>query len=474
MKNILLILIVVAVIVGIGTLGAGCGNQIPPTGGPRDSLPPILLSAIPKDSSLNFQEKKIVFTFDEYVMLDNIQKNLLVSPTLPSNPIVVHRLKTVTVTINDTVLQPNTTYTLDFGKGIKDNNEGNVYQNFKYIFSTGSYLDSLGFNGRIINAETGLPDSTLTATLYKNSEDSAIIKEKPLYMSRLNGKGEFSFSNLPPGVFYLYAFKDESGIGRYQGKTQPFAFAPEPVLLNSDSILPAITLYAFIEEKETKQPAPSGRPGRRASEEDQASLIYTHNLKENKLSLLEPLKIIFTDSVVSLNTNGIVLSDTGFVPVPVQDMQLDSTGKLLTIQADFPQDTEYRLVLHENFATDTAGLTQLNNDTLNFTTRKTSEYGTLRMRFLNINLNRNPILLLLQNNEIKYTHIFVNREMLIPLFEPGDYDLRIVYDENKNGKWDTGSFFEEKRQPEKVLPINRKITIRANWENEIDIDLSNN
>ncbi len=199
-------------------LAPGCANIIPPTGGLRDSLPPVLLSVTPPDSVTNFREKKVVFTFDEYVQIDNMQKNLIVSPTLPFNPAVVHRLKTVTVTIRDTLLEPNTTYTLDFGRGLKDNNEGNVYENFKYIFSTGSYLDSLGFEGNVIVAESGGIDSTLMVILHSSADDSAVVKERPRYIARLSPQGTFRFQNLPPGEFYVYAVEDESGAGRYQSK----------------------------------------------------------------------------------------------------------------------------------------------------------------------------------------------------------------------------------------------------------------
>src|SRR5690349_16984194 len=99
----------------------GCANMIPPSGGPRDSLPPVLMSANPKDSTKNFAGKKIVFQFDEFVEVDNPRENLLVSPVPKIDPTVEYRLRTVTVTIKDT-LQENVTYSLDFGNAIRDIN----------------------------------------------------------------------------------------------------------------------------------------------------------------------------------------------------------------------------------------------------------------------------------------------------------------------------------------------------------------
>ena len=120
---------------------SGCAQIIPPTGGPRDSLPPVMLSAVPKDSTLNFKGNKIVLAFDEYIQLERTEEQLIVSPVPKTNPVVEARLKEVTIRIKDT-LEENTTYSINFGKSLKDLNEGNPYKNFTYLFSTGSYIDS--------------------------------------------------------------------------------------------------------------------------------------------------------------------------------------------------------------------------------------------------------------------------------------------------------------------------------------------
>jgi hypothetical protein len=183
-------------------LNTGCANQIPPTGGVRDSLPPILISARPADSSRNFTGKKIVFEFNEFVTVENATQNLLVSPTPKISPEVVSKLHTVTLTIKDT-LEPNTTYTYDFGNAIKDINESNILKNFSYTFSTGNKLDDLQFTGKVLLAESGLTDSTLIAVLYRKGEDSAVIKENPRYITRIDKEGNFHFKNLP-GWYILF------------------------------------------------------------------------------------------------------------------------------------------------------------------------------------------------------------------------------------------------------------------------------
>src|SRR5262245_30967623 len=144
MKRFLLFLSTILLISKIPVL-TGCANMIPPTGGPRDSLPPVLVRVNPPDSSRNFNNKIITFTFDEFiedVLQQNPTQNILVSPTPVTPPTVKSRLNTMTLTLKDT-LEPNTTYKIDFGDVIKDVNEKNILHNFSYIFTTGQVLDSL-------------------------------------------------------------------------------------------------------------------------------------------------------------------------------------------------------------------------------------------------------------------------------------------------------------------------------------------
>ncbi|MBO9573387.1 MAG: Ig-like domain-containing protein, partial [Chitinophagaceae bacterium] len=113
----------------ISTIPTGCANIVPPLGGPKDTLPPVLVNVNPADSTLGFTGKKIILNFNEYVQLENIQKNLIVTPTPKVNPTIEQKLKTITITLRDT-LEENTTYTIDFGRAIKDLNEGNPYPNY--------------------------------------------------------------------------------------------------------------------------------------------------------------------------------------------------------------------------------------------------------------------------------------------------------------------------------------------------------
>ncbi|MDQ6888749.1 MAG: hypothetical protein M3Z56_00510, partial [Bacteroidota bacterium] len=157
-------------------------------------------------------------------------------------------------------------------------------------------------------------------------------------------------------------------------------------------------------------------------------------------------------------------------PYKPELVALDSTGKKITIQHTWQENTDYRLIIPVDFATDTLGTALLKPDTLRFKTKKEGDYGILKFNFTNLKKFKNPVLQFVSNNEVVNSYPLPAAQLSIPLFNPGDYELRILDDTNGNGKWDPGNY-ELKKQPEKVYSISQKINIRANWENEKDIIL---
>lgn len=450
--------------------GSGCANIVPPMGGPRDSLPPVMLSASPKDSVLGFKGKKITFVFNEYVQLDQIQENLLVSPNPKITPTVESKLREVTVTLRDT-LEENTTYSINFGKAIKDVNEGNAIQNFTYIFSTGNYLDSFTVNGRVILAQTGKIDSSLIVVLHTKFEDSAVANDRPRYVTRVDNQGRFLFKNLPPGNFAVYALKDEGGSRRYQTKSQLFAFADGPV--SSQPKGEDIVLYAYEGREDSAQrpPAPAiTRPGGRQTAADKRLRIES-NLSQGQLSLLDTLRLVFAQAPLkTFDSAKVQLVNEKFEPVSGYQMILDTSRTRLTILNKWSQGTAYNILLEKDFAEDTAGRALLRKDTIEFKTKREAEYGLLQLRIPALDLSKNPVLQLVENDAVFYSHVFGNsKEFRARLFEPGEYSIRILYDENKNGVWDPGNFFGVKKQPERVIPITQKANVRPNWEEIKDI-----
>ena len=467
MKKLVAYLLIASFIIGILAV-SGCANIIPPGGGPRDTLPPILVKASPPDSTTNFPGGKIVLTFNEYVELNNPLENVIVSPVPRIDPYPEAHLRTITIRLKDT-LEPNTTYSINFGRAIRDINEGNEMKDFTYIFSTGNHFDSLEFSGRVLISETGKPDSTLIVMLHTRLDDSAVAKENPRYYTRLDSSGHFTFRNLPSDTFRVYALKPEGGMKKYTTPQQLFAFADSPVVI-STSTRP-IVLFAYSEPEEKKEP-PSTTPSRSVTKgvQDKVLRIQT-NLANGQLDLLSNLEIEFNGPIKTQDTTKARFTNEVYEPVIPVHYLLDSTRKKLTVQTNWLPNRGYNLIVSKDFVEDSAGRKILRDDTLSFRTRNTSDYGSMRLRFTNLDLSTHPVLQFVQQGQLKYSHVFTSRTVNIRLFQPGEYELRILYDENQNGKWDPGEFFEKHKQPEKVQPLQRKLEIKPNWDSEVDITL---
>ena len=442
--------------------------MIPPTGGDRDSLPPLLIKASPPDSSKGFNTRTITFTFDEFIeQPQDIFKNLLVSPTPSIPPNVETKLRTLTVKIKDT-LEPNTTYYYNFGDAIKDVNEGNVLHNFSYIFTTGNILDTLQLSGKVLLAETGGIDSTLYVMLFKSGVDSAVIKDRPRYIARLDSKGNFRFLYLPSGTYYIYVMDER----KLYSEQSLFGFRDSAVEIKPDAT--PITIYAFVEEKPEHPPSIisfAGGGNRPGAKPDERRLRFSSS--GNMQDLLGDFYLSFERPLRNLDTTKLQVStDSTFNPVS-SNWEIDSLKKRLTLKIKWKENTRYNLILDKDFAEDTTGRKLLKTDTLNFTTRKQADYGSLKLSFTNIDLSKNPVLEVSQNGTVVKTLPLSAAELYQPLFNPGEYDLSILYDENKNGHWDPGKFFEGKKQPELVKPLNKKINVRSNWDNEFEIKIIN-
>ena len=444
----------------LAVLGSSCAQIGLPIGGPRDTIPPNLVSANPPAGTVNFKGNRITLNYDEYVLLQKLQENLLVSPTPKLNPNVDSKLRTVTIKIRDT-LEPNTTYRFDLGNSIQDINENNAVKNFSYVFSTGPYIDSLEFSGNVQLAQTGKPDTTLLVFLYQDLDDSAVFKHKPKYITRLNTTGNFRFHNLPGGTYRVFALKDASGQKIYSGRDELFAFADSAVNIG-DSTKP-VKLFAYSQEKPTIKGAANTISADK-------KLKYTTSATGGKQDLLTPLTVEFNHPLKNFDSLKIELTDTLLNPYKPALVSLDSTHKKIIIKYQWQDNTDYRLIIPKDFATDTLGAALVKADTIRFKTKKESDYGSIKINFKNLEKFKNPVLQFVINNEVVNSFPLNASQWSIKFFNPGDYEIRILEDLNNNGVWDPGNY-TLKLQPEKVYGVTQKINIRADWENERDIIL---
>ncbi len=272
----------------------GCAKINTPSGGPKDKTPPVVVSSVPLNGAKNFKGHKIEIVFDEYVVLDNINEKFMVSPPMKKKPRVFTRGKAVEIEF-DSKLKDSTTYTCYFQDGIKDLNEGNVLQDYQFVFSTGPVIDSLSVTGNIYNAfDLEVPEKTV-ALLYRELADSAVIKHLPEYMSVLDPTGYFRIDNVRPGIYRLYGLKDADNSKNYNLPDEEFAFMDTTVLITPEKnfIPPVHNVKDTTEIKKGEKPGSETNREtihrKKATGKKPAEAKDTTNLKKNAGKESEPV-----------------------------------------------------------------------------------------------------------------------------------------------------------------------------------------
>lgn len=202
---------------------AACASIGTPDGGPYDEDPPVLLSATPQLNATNVGENKFVLEFNENIKLQNAFEKVVVSPPQMEMPNIKYAGKKVTVELFDT-LRPNTTYSIDFNDAIVDNNEGNPYENFAYVFSTGDDVDTLAVSGTVLNAMDLEPVKGVVVGLHSCLDDSAFTTKQFERVSRTDSRGRFTIKGIAPGKYRVYALSDANQNYLFDQKSEKVAF----------------------------------------------------------------------------------------------------------------------------------------------------------------------------------------------------------------------------------------------------------
>ncbi|WP_022828974.1 Ig-like domain-containing protein [Flavobacterium antarcticum] len=506
----------------------GCAKRGNITGGFKDTLAPILRESVPKKYKTNFTGNEIKLYFDEYVKLKDVNKQLIVSPPMNTAPVITptSASKYISIKIKDT-LKPDTTYSLNFGQSIQDNNEGNVFPQFKYVFSTGSYIDSLSVSGTIQDALEAKSDNFVTVMLYEINEkynDSTVYKEKPRYVTNtLDSATTFKIENIKAGTYQLIALKDNNNNFIYNPGKDKIAFYKEPIVIGAENESYNLKLFQEVLNFKTFKPAQvSG---------NRATLGYTGDAEKMNITLKngnEILKTVVTklpqkdsvqiwfpvvkaDSLQLLLDRGDYSKDyyfkikeqkndslsftpkpsgtihfrehfelTSFIPLTKFDktkmtlVNKDSVAVDFTTEYDefnqklkfnFTKEPEqkYKITLLPGALTD---FYERSNDTLQYklNTKGTSDYGNLTMKLEN--LKRFPVIVQLTDAKGKVIDSeYLESEPVarFNLIQPGTFIVRIIYDTNGNKKWDAGSYWD-KMQSEEVIYFPDEIDVRANWD----------
>lgn len=505
-----------------------CAKKGTPTGGLKDTIPPIIVRSNPENYTVNFTGNEIEIRFDEYIKLKEINKELIISPPMKFAPIItpLSTSKTLKIKLLDT-LKPNTTYSFNFGNSIVDNNEENKFNYFKYIFSTGSYIDSLKLSGKVKDAQLIAPEIPTTVMLYEVDEtftDSLIYSEKPTYITvTKDSTGTFELSNLKEGKYLLLAMKEKNNDYIFQPQNDKIGFVKQLITLPTDS---TYTLTLFKETPAYKFVRPTqvaknhivfGYEGRADSlnievlsvvPEDYVSAVFKDEKKDTLHYWFKPaiekdslifkvanrnsidtatvrMRELFKDSlkISAVKTGTLKLQDTfklrantpliSFDPEKFQVMAKDSSLVDATVKLNkeynlaevFFTKNEDQSYLIEVFPGALTDFFEMSNDTLQFSvnTRLESDYGTLNLTLVNV--NRFPIIVQMMDskyNIVGEKYLSENKPVFFDALSPDKYFLRIIYDDNENGRWDTGSFLN-RLEPEKIVYYPTQIEVRANW-----------
>lgn len=507
-----------------------CAQIVPLTGGEKDETPPKELQVIPKNESINFNNKTIIIEFDEFIKLEQLNAQLIISPVMNPKPEISVKGKKLIIQLK-AQLSANTTYSINFGNAVVDITENNAIPNFKYVFSTGNYLDSLSFSGSVVDAFQLTTVDKVYVLLYDELEDSVPMKQLPRYVAITDKKGDFSITNVAKGTYKIFALQDINANYLYDLPNEKIAFLNEPIQL--DSSLTHQHLFLFeekqdhqylkkVEHKEVgkvvfylNQPSnnititTNVKEKIRWYEEERNPtndtiihwLLNVGNIKEADYYISEEKKMLDTanvsfiastklkDTLINLqlnitnpfdlkkqlqilsprpftliDTNLIVLLEDS-VSVKIKLTKNLAHSRIVNIDYPFKEKTNYVLKIFPAAFQDVLGL---KNDTITslFTTKSEADYGTIFLK-LTPNFDTPYVLNLYKGNAlIKEYHSEGNNSIKFDFLLPGDYNIHLFIDENKNKKWDTGDYLK-KKQPEEMIHYQKPITIRANWDNEI-------
>jgi uncharacterized protein (DUF2141 family) len=505
----------------------GCAKRGSINGGTKDTLAPVLNVSFPKNYSTGFKGKEIKLVFDEYVKLKDINKQLIISPPMKTPPEIFPQTasKTITIRIKDT-LRPETTYSLNFGQSIEDNNESNPYPQFKYVFSTGSYIDSLTLRGVVKDAYNREVENFVSVMLYEVNDqfkDSVIYKESPRYITNtLDSLTTFKLENLKAGKYLLVAMKDYNNNYKFDPNKDKIAFHKQYVTIPNDTLY-EMELFQEVAPFRALKPSLAsgnrlymgyeGNPKNTQAElkngNDVIQTIVTQVPEKDSLNVwfkpvkADSLQLSVTrenykeDFTLKLkaakqDTLSFAAKQSGTLPLRenftiypsrplvkfdkslMKVINKDSTAVPFTTEYDeFKQELKfifdkqpeekYDLEILPGALTD---FFEKSNDTLGykFTTKSTSEYGNLRVTLKNV--KKFPVIIELTDAKGKLVAAEYTESATQIDFnglDPALYTLRAIYDDNKNKVWDTGSFLE-KRQTEQVIYFPTAIDVRANWD----------
>ncbi len=571
-------------------VACSCAKVGSPTGGPKDTDPPEVKETKPLNkSTLDEQPKEIVIEFDEFIKLENATNQVYISPPLEEKITTIVKGKKVVVEIPKEIELDSATYTIKFGNAIKDNNEGNILENYEFVFSLKDYLDSMNVAGKVLKASDLKPhEESMYVMLYADKADSIPLKEKPSYISKTDNSGHYLISNVATGTYRLFALKDLNSNMIYDLQDESIAFhdtlitlhpdlfVEEEVIIDTNNLELSDSVVVDSIEIDSTAKRMVFNYELRSFEKDFRNQYITNNDRPTKEKLILTFNEALTDSfkmeplfdTLGINPwvykkyshmldtlemwiadsniynqeelsysvfylakdsldNMVMLNDTikftysieeekGEVQglninknvesilelndtlslmfaTPVFDILEDSVQlykqidtirkavefKIITVPSSFLRynvlfdvdpATSYSMIIKDSVIHDIYGKYN-DSTTINFTSREDDYYGNLIVSLKGVNKPAILQLLTEKENLLEEKAIVGGEKVTFSYLSPSKYWLKLIIDENNNGKWDPGNYLEG-RQPEKVFYYKKEIQIRSNWDFDTIWDLS--
>lgn len=211
-----------------------CARQSSPTGGPKDTIPPKLVRAVPGNESTNFKGQQIELEFSEMIVANNPKEQLIVTPTIGKDFEIKVRKNSLIIDL-DKPLEENTTYTLNFRETVQDITEKNPVKNLQLALSTGSYLDSLSVAGNIFDLLKNTPSKEITVAIQPENDTFNILKHPVTYFTKSDDKGNYKIDHLKPGTYTVYAFDDKNRNLIIDSKSEAYGFLADSIRLTADT-----------------------------------------------------------------------------------------------------------------------------------------------------------------------------------------------------------------------------------------------
>jgi uncharacterized protein (DUF2141 family) len=502
-----------------------------PSGGDKDLTPPQIIFSSPQPMSTGFNARRIEIEFDEFVRLQGVRDQVLISPPLDQAPLIEMRGgKRLLVDFGDEVLRENTTYTINFGDAITDNNEGNPLEQNVYLFSTGDYIDTLSLQGQLLRARYNSPCESCLAMLFPDVHDSLVLGQRPFYVARSDADGYFKMRNLADGTYRLFALDDLDADLRIDAN-EVMAFQEAPVRpMANDSLALSMRLFSppisfvgikeqtwsddgrvlnlvtvgldsmpkvlppaaerllYLEQIEGKSDSLRYWFGQSLEDLDYLLLefdgqIDTLNAGRSKNTETMPPQVLnaalkHIDAPLQLNLErpladfdtGLIRLEKDSLPISWSIKEEQSSVLKLELAAAWEEGAYYSLSVLPGAIEDIYGLS-CDSLLTRFRCPEERTFGTLT---LDINLDQVEaqyhMELLDKSKKVVRTALTMggSQKWTSNHLKPGDYTLRVYIDENADGKWTSGAF-DEKRQPEPVFMLSQAISVRANWELEQEV-----